>query len=1372
MDRSNIEEKIRTFNIEEKDFTNEFNIKFYKKLRFYLNGTFIELDNPDPDITLLQYVRSVGLTGTKLGCAEGGCVLISSYDPTNQVISHCSVNACLAPLCSVDGKHVITIEGIGNVKNPHPVQERIALLHGSQCGFCTPGIAMSLYALLRNNPNPSEQEIEECFDGNLCRCTGYRPILDAAKTFARPTNNCCNNDVDKKSDVIEQNDIRGCGREDCCKFNNSNFSSIVNIKFPQIKFKQYDATQELIFPPALISSYKSYPLYFSGRKTKWFKPNSLNELLLLKLKYPQGKLISGNTEVGIEVKFKKMNYNVLIFVGDLQELKGYEFTDDGLVIGANITLAQFQEILQKACKHYKEHQVETFRAMLANLRWFAGHQIRNVATPAGNIITGSPISDLNPIFLSTSCIFTISCHKEMSCDTTFSNNFIYSDRKVLAKEFWTGYRQNTCTSTEIITKIFIPLSKERQMVRAYKQSKRRDDDIAIVNAGLMIHLDNEDVVKDVGFGFGGMRSVSVRAPLSEEWLIGKKWGDKNVLKGLLNKLGEELQLSFDVPGGMASYRKSLVSGFIYKFWYDVCKNVSISTEEYSDNDIDDFIGIIERNVSKGVQTVGFKDTTKKIVGKEIPHLSAMKQVTGEAIYTDDLPKVHGELYGALVLSQNAHAKILSVDASKALAIPEVKGFFSAKDVPGENKWGPIFHDEEVFVSEKVQCVGQIIGLIVAESNTIAQEAALLVEVEYEKLPHILTIEEAIEQNSFFNIDRNIIKGDVDEAFQHSDHVFEGETRIGGQEHFYLETNASLVIPKSEDNEFEIHASTQNPTETQIVGASVLGIAANKIVCKAKRLGGGFGGKETRSIPLTLALMVGAYHLKRPIRCMLDRDEDIIISGQRHPFLGRWKVGVNNDGKLQALDLRIYNNAGWSSDLSCAVLERAITHSDNCYYIPNIRITGKMCKTNIHSNTAFRGFGGPQGMMITENIISEVADKLGVDAVELREKNFYSEGQSTHFNMTLNDWHIPSLYEQVKISSEYVRRRQEINEFNEKHKWRKRGLSLIPTKFGLSFTALHLNQAGALVHIYTDGSVLVSHGGVEMGQGLHTKILQVAAEALDVSLDDVHLMETATNVVINTSATAASVSSDINGYAVLNACKVLSERLKPYREKMPDKSFKEIVKAAYFDRVNLSANGFYKTPDLGHNWDKNEGQMFLYFTMGAACTEVEIDVLTGDHTILRTDLIMDIGRSLNYAIDVGQIEGAFVQGVGWCTIEETLFLPNGHIFTKGPGNYKLPGFRDIPQDFRVTTYRDGEYPNLKTIHSSKGVGEPPLFLGSSVFFAIRDAIKFARKANGNNETVVLRSPATPERIRMTCMDEIVISNIVEPKKNEKGWVIDV
>ncbi|CAG8450196.1 3393_t:CDS:10 [Diversispora eburnea] len=1271
-------------------------IEFSPKLAFYLNGTRIEINNPDPDTTLLQYVRSIGLTGTKLGCAEGGCgactVMISSYDLKSRKISHYSVNACLLPLCSVEGKHVITIEGIGNVKYPHPVQ------------LYYMGIAMSLYVLLRNNPNPTEEEIEECFDGNLCRCTGYRPILDAAKTFAKPSSG--QNNYKDDDETIVNGDLKNvtCGRADCCKLRIDTNG----------KIGKYDPSQELIFPP-LLMNHVPVALCFSGRKTMWFRPINLNQLFYLKSKYPEAKLISGNTEVGIETKFKKMDYNVRIFVGDILELKTWEFQENGLLIGANVSLTKFQTILQDACKHYKSYQTQVFKALLFNLRWFAGNQIRNVATPAGNIVTGSPISDLNPIFLSTRTKFIL---------TSSSKN----SRDIPATSFWTGYRQNCLDKIEILEKIFIPCSKLGQYVRAYKQAKRRDDDIAIVNSGLSIILDEKNIVQEASFAFGGMSGLSVRAPISENFVLGKFWGDENIFMGLLNKLSEELQLSFSSPGGMIAYRKSLVSGFMYKFWHDVSKCVGIQTS-VSDEEVENFVGIIERQVSKGVQLIGQPEEDKKIVGKSIPAISALKQVTGEAIYVDDLPKQHGELYGALVLSQKAHAKIIKIDASIALEKSGVKGFFTAKDVPGDNKWGAVFQDEEIFASEEVHW--QVIGLIVADTQAIAQEATNLVKIEYEVLPHILTIEEAIEKNSFYHIERRLSTGDVEKGFQEADLIFE-------------ETNAALVIPKPEDNEFEIHSSSQAPTAVQKDCASVLGIAANKVVCRVKRIGGGFGGKETRSIPLPLVLAVGAWHLKKPIRCMLDRDEDIIISGQRHPYLGRWKVGVSKEGKLLAYDLQLYGNMGWSCDLSLGVLERAITHVDNCYYCPNVRIIGKLCKTNIHSNTAFRGFGAPQGMMITENMMSEISDRLGIDPIETREKNYYLEGQKTHFNQILRDWHIPALHQQVMELSDYVNRRKKVDDFNSKNKWRKRGLTLIPTKFGLSFTVLHLNQAAALVHIYTDGSVLVSH---------------------------VHLMETATNLVINTSPTAASVSSDINGFAVFNACQTLSERLKPYREKMPGKSFKEIVLAAYLDRVNLSVNGFYKTPDINHNWDKNEGQAFYYFTTGVACTEVEVDILTGDHTIIRTDLVMDIGRSLNYAIDVGQIEGAFVQGVGWCTMEETLHFPTGHIFTKGPGNYKIPGFRDIPQDFRIYTF-DGKYSNLKTIHSSKGVGEPPLFLGSSVFFAIRDAIKAFRLTNNNHKAVTLCSPATPERIRLACEDEFVKKAHVRKKDGEKEWILAV
>ena len=557
-------------------------------------------------------------------------------------------------------------------------------------------------------------------------------------------------------------------------------------------------------------------------------------------------------------------------------------------------------------------------------------------------------------------------------------------------------------------------------------------------------------------------------------------------------------------------------------------------------------------------------------------------------------------------------------------------------------------------------------------------------------------------------------------------------------------------------------------------SQVTGVQANKIVSRVKRLGGGFGGKETRSIQLAGICSVAAKKTKRPVRCMLNRDEDILTSGQRHPFLTRWKVAVNNDGKLQALDADVFCNAGWSQDLSAAVVDRSLSHIDGCYLIPNVHVRGRLAKTNTVSNTAFRGFGGPQGMFIAETYMEEVADHLGMPVEKLREINFYQPDEKTHFNQELKDWHVPLMYKQVLNESDYSERRKAVECYNTHSKWKKRGLAIIPTKFGISFTALFLNQAGALVHIYHDGSILVSHGGTEMGQGLHTKMTQIAAQALGVPLADVYISETATNVVANTSSTAASASSDLNGYAIWNACDQLNERLRPYREKFgTNATMKELAHAAYFDRVNLSANGFYKTPDIGYVWGPNKGQMFFYFTQGVTAAEVEIDTLTGDWTCLRADIKMDVGRSINLAIDYGQIEGAFVQGQGLFTTEESLWhRASGQIFTKGPGTYKIPGFRDIPQVFNVSLLKDVEWENLRTIQRSRGVGEPPLFMGSSVFFALRDALKAARKQYGVDEVLNLQSPATPERIRVSCADPILKRSLVLPRDGEKSFFMSV
>jgi xanthine dehydrogenase/oxidase len=1326
---------------------------------FYLNGTKVTLDQADPEVTLLEYLRGIGLTGTKLGCAEGGCgactVVVSQYNPTTKKIYHASINACLSPLVSVDGKHVITVEGIGSVKRPHPVQERIAMGNGSQCGFCTPGIVMSAYALLRNKDNPTELEVEEAFDGNLCRCTGYRPILDAAQTFSAPKGcgmskangggGCCMEKGDGKG---------GCGGNKAASENDAPIK-----RFTPPGFIEYHPETELIFPPAL-KRHEFKPLAFGNKKKRWFRPTTLRELLEIKAAHPSAKMIGGSTETQIEVKFKAMSYTHSVYMGDIAELRQYKIEDDFLEIGGNITLTDLEDLAKEAVQHYGKEKGQPFEAIYKQLRYFAGRQIRNVGTPAGNLATASPISDLNPVFVAT--------------NATLIAKSLEQTIEIPMSEFFKAYRVTALPPDAVIAGIRIPVFQKGEYMRAYKQAKRKDDDIAIVNAALRVRLSDENVVEDCSLVYGGMAPITIAAKQAMTFLKGKTFTDPKTLEGVMSELEHDFNLRFGVPGGMATYRKSLALGFFYRFYAEIVSSLPSATNEEVDEDC---IAEIEREISKGS-----KDHTagaayeKKVIGKEQPHVAAMKQCTGEAQYTDDIPVQKNELYGHLVLSTKAHAKIISVDAEPALDLPGVAAYVDHTDVatPEANWWGAPNCDETFFALDEVFTAGQPIGMILATSAKLAEAGARAVRIEYEELPAIFTMEEAIEKESFFPHYHYIVDGDTEKAFKESDHVFEGVARMGGQEHFYLETNACVAVPKPEDGEMEIWTSTQNPAETQSYVAKVTGVAANKIVAKVKRLGGGFGGKETRSIQLAGICAVAAKKMKRPVRCMLNRDDDILTSGQRHPFLAHWKVGVNKDGKLQALDCDVFNNGGWSQDLSAAVVDRAMSHIDNTYRIPNVNVRGRVCKTNTVSNTAFRGFGGPQGMFIAETYMEEIADQLGMPVEKLREINMYKADEPTHFRQPLKDWYVPLMWNQLREESAYEQRREEITKFNAEHKWKKRGLSIIPTKFGISFTALFLNQAGALVHIYHDGSVLVAHGGTEMGQGLHTKMTMIAAEALGVPQQDVYISETATNTVANTSSTAASASSDLNGYAIYNACEQINERLAPYREKLgPDATMSQLATAAYFDRVNLSANGFYKTPDIGYVWGPNTGQMFFYFTQGVAAAEVEIDCLTGDWTTRRADLKMDVGRSINPAIDYGQIEGAFVQGLGLFTMEESLWQRStGQIATRGPGAYKIPGFRDIPQEMNISLLKDVNWENLRTIQRSRGVGEPPLFLGSAVFFAIRDALKAARKQWGEESLLNLHSPATVERIRVSCADPIVKRAGVVPEEGEKSFFMSI
>ncbi|KAK8445619.1 hypothetical protein SEVIR_9G359200v4 [Setaria viridis] len=1312
----------------------------------YVNGVRRVLPDGLAHLTLLQYLRDIGLRGTKLGCGEGGCgactVMVSCYDRTTKKSLHFAINACLAPLYSVEGMHIITVEGIGDrQRGLHPVQECLAKAHGSQCGFCTPGFVMSMYALLRSNKEPpTEEQIEDCLAGNLCRCTGYRPIIDAFRVFAKTDNlvytNSSSQNTDGQAICPSTGKPCSCKNEPDANANGSSLSSSVERYSPcsynEIDGNAYD-DKELIFPPEL-QLRKVMPLKLNGfNETRWFRPLKLNQVLHLKSCYPDAKLIIGNSEVGVETKFKNAHYKVMISVTHVPELNTLKVEEDGIHIGSAVRLAQLQNFLKRVIAERDLPETSSCQAIVSQLKWFAGTQIRNVASVGGNICTASPISDLNPLWMAVGAKFQI-------IDVNSSV------RTTLAKDFFLGYRKVDIKPDEILLSVILPWTRPFEFVKEFKQAHRREDDIALVNAGMRVYLRETEgkwIISDVSIVYGGVAAVPLSASTTENFLTGKKWNSE-LLDDTFNLLKEDIPLSENAPGGMVEFRRSLTLSFFFKFFLSVTHDMNMKglLEDGLHADHVSAIQPYVRPVTVGTQ--GYEMVRQGTsVGQPMVHMSAMLQVTGEAEYTDDTPTPPNTLHAALVLSRKAHARILSIDDSIAKSSPGFVGLFLSKDIPGTNHTGPIIHDEEVFASDVVTCVGQIIGIVVADTHDNAKNAANKVHIEYSELPAILSIEDAVKSGSFHpDTKRCLGKGDVEQCFMSGacDRIISGEVQVGGQEHFYMEPQGTLVWPVDSGNEIHMVSSTQAPQKHQKYVANVLGLPLSKVVCKTKRIGGGFGGKETRSATFAAAVSVPSYRLRRPVKLILDRDVDMISSGQRHSFLGRYKVGFTNDGKVLALDLELYNNGGNSLDLSRAVLERAMFHSENVYDIPNIRISGQVCLTNFPSNTAFRGFGGPQGMLITENWIHHIASELQRSPEDIK------------------NCRIRSVWDELKASCNFVEARKAVRSFNSNNRWRKRGIAMVPTKFGISFTSKFMNQAGALVQVYTDGTVLVTHGGVEMGQGLHTKVAQVAASSFNIPLSSVFISETSTDKVPNASPTAASASSDLYGAAVLDACQQIKARMEPIASRGTHNSFAELAETCYMERVDLSAHGFYATPDIGFDWTNGKGTPFLYFTYGAAFAEVEIDTLTGDFHTRTADIVMDLGFSINPAIDIGQIEGAFIQGLGWVAMEELKWGDNnhkwirpGHLFTCGPGAYKIPSVNDIPLNFKVSLLKGA--PNPKVIHSSKAVGEPPFFLGSAVLFAIKDAIFAARADEGHSEWFPLDNPATPERIRMACVDSI-------------------
>ncbi len=750
----------------------------------------------------------------------------------------------------------------------------------------------------------------------------------------------------------------------------------------------------------------------------------------------------------------------------------------------------------------------------------------------------------------------------------------------------------------------------------------------------------------------------------------------------------------------------------------------------------------------------------KPAGQPVPHESAHGHVTGRALYTDDLcPRFPNLLHAWPVTAPHAHARLLSLDVTPALDMPGVAAVLTASDVPGLNDTGPARRDEPLFPDE-VQHHGQAVAWVLAETEEQARQAADRVVAGYLPLEATLTIEDAIGRGSFHAGPLSIERGEASAAITASPHRLTGELRIGGQEHFYLETQAAIAW-LDETGGIALHSSTQHPSETQEIVARVLGIARHNVTVECLRMGGAFGGKETQGASFAAVAALGAWKTGRPVRVRLPRRLDFILTGKRHPFLARYEAGFDDEGVLRGVRIRLYSDGGWSADLSEAVLGRAMFHCDNAYFVPAMEVTGFVCKTHKTSQTAFRGFGGPQGMLVIEDIIDRAARTLGLPPDIVRERNFYREGDETHYGQPVKDAErIARIWRELKASSDFYARRRAVDEFNRTQTGKRRGIAITPVKFGISFTATYYNQAGAMILVYRDGSVQVNHGGTEMGQGLYTKIRQVAATALGIPPESVRLTPTRTDKVPNTSATAASSSADLNGAAVLDACSKLRATLAEVAGRMlgcspadvqfeggqvtalgrheAARAFHEIVEKAYKERMPLFASGFYRTPEIQYDPLTMRGRPFHYFAYGAAVSEVEIDIFTGQHRILRADLLEDAGESLSPLIDRGQIEGGFVQGAGWLTLEELLWDEKGRISTAGASTYKLPSWSEMPEDFRVAFLERAAEPGV--VFGSKAVGEPPLMLAISVRGAIRDAI-----ASCGSGPVEIDSPCTPERI---------------------------
>ncbi|XP_078070968.1 uncharacterized protein LOC144495034 isoform X2 [Mustelus asterias] len=1264
-----------------------------------VNGVSYDVKDEDPQITLAEYLRSIlHLCGTKTMCHEGGCgccVVVIEYDdpmkPERRVVK--SMNSCLFPigsLLSLKNHQVITVEALGSVKKGlHPIQQRLADYNGSQCGYCSPGFVMQMYGLLKNNATPSAQEVEDNFDGNVCRCTGYRPILDAMKSFVKDA------DTGLRGTFTDIEDLSRC---------------------PKTK-RPCNRSSLAKGAPCVDPAEGTACLLYSKDGIKWYQPTTLTQLYLIMQEHAREavKLVHGDTAKGV---YKGDGpYEALIDLKGIADLYKVTMEPTGLKVSSNVTLSSLIDYLNQ----YSD-QSSSYKVIARHLLKVANGPVRNAGGWAGNLMMKWKHHEfVSDVFVA----FEVAGAKVTVSDITELNTYT-------PKQFLDVNMQG-----KVLLCVEIPKLTEAETMNTYKIMPRMQNAHTFVSAGFCVRLralDKQQLVESISMVYTGISKDFIHAAATEKYLQGKDMTSSATLQGALNTLAKEIIPDDSDPLLVsAKYRKSLALGLFYKFFLSLLSEETISpcnrSARYS----------LERPISTGKQTFSTKPEEYPLT-KPMPKLNARLQTSGEAQFINDLLPLPNELFAAFVLSTEGNATVSNIDITAAMNVPGAAAVLKAKDIPGSNTFMPPPSEvEEILSSGPVLYAGQPIALCVADSEQHALQMVGEVKVTYkDQKPPIVTLDEAIEKKSFYpSPSKGLLVGDPAGAIADSPRKIEGEIRAGEQYHFHMETQICRCVP-TEDG-LDVQASSQWLDTAQQAIAGAIGVPVKDIDITAKRLGGAYGGKATRASLVACAAALAATVLSRPVRCMMNLSTNMKTIGKRHGYIFKYKVGFNEDGTLNGIIITYYCDNGSSPNDN--EVGPSFVFSDNAYRCKNWQLIPVAVKTNRAAHTWCRAPGSTPNIFVIETILEHVAKFLSLDPIRVKQKNLYAQGDTTPMGFVLPYCSIQELYSSQLTKVDVAARQQAIQQFNADNKWKKKGLAVVPLKYCLYWT--DGNYLCTVSIFASDGSVMVSQGGIESGQGLDTKVAQVCAYALGIPVDLISIKPTTTVNSPNSGATGGSITSELNCLGVKNCCEILMKRMKPVKDKLPPAtSWKDLVAACFNAKVNLTAQ-YWIWPDPQPRGAPQ------YNSYGVTVVEAEIDVLTGENQINQVDLLFDCGQSMNPDIDIGQVEGAFVMGMGYWLMEKMIYDPKtGEVLNAGTWDYKPPFSKSIPIHFNIELLKNA--PNPMGVLRSKASGEPPQCMSCATLFAVKRAIEAARQDVGQNTYFPLSGPATVDVIQTSCL----------------------